>query len=123
MVWSKLTVTQEGTNPTDFCGARSHCHHPTKQAAGLPPCPPVVPQNQRQVLPSVPKRGMLFAGIGPSATCLHYLGGHLQPGAKQEAVQVTIFHEWENHHGLGDLLRAQLDAHTWNTQTQLTCGT
>lgn len=114
-------MTQEGMNPTGLCGARSHCQHPTKQGAGLQPSPPAVPQNQRQVLPGVPKRGtVLFAGTGPFATCLRYLGGHLQPGAKQEAVQVTVFHEGENHHGLGDLLRAQLDAHAWNTQTQLT---
>lgn len=35
-------------------------------------------------------------------------------------MQVTIFHEREDHHGLGDLQGAQLDAHTWKTQTVCT---
>lgn len=72
-------------------------------------------QKQKQICPTLP-----LTDTGPSAPCAPYLGGHLQPGAQQEAVQVTIFHEGQNHHGPGDLLGAQLDAHACKTQTGCT---
>lgn len=65
------------------------------------------------------ERDSLPTSIPPhsSAPNAPYLGSHFQPGAEQEAVQVSIFHERQDHHGLGHLQGAQLDAHPWETWT------
>lgn len=65
------------------------------------------------------ERDSLPTSIPPhsSAPGSPYLGGHFQPGAEQEAVQVSVLHERQDHHGLGHLQGAQLDAHPWETWT------
>lgn len=66
MVWSKVTVTQEGTNPTGLCRARSHCQHQQSRQ-----------QNYNQVLVQFPKTKGRFCPVSlkevqsPLALCRH----------------------------------------------------